>query len=250
MVVGNCLCDMTFAGILAGGTGTRMATSSGMPKQFLDVRGVPIIVRTLRRFLELGDSIDSIIVAMHHDWHEYAHDVLAQHGIAAGAVKMIDGGATRFDSLVNIASACVSEADKVGCKDDVFLINHDCARPFVLKEILVNNLEMARHYDMVTTSIPTIDTVLISADGKVSDCVPERSTVFLDQGPQTIRARHFLSLVGSLSGEERAKYMEAGRLYIDKGFKVGIVPGDRLNFKVTTKFDLMLAEQFAAQGIS
>ena len=240
---------MTFAGILAGGTGTRMATSSGMPKQFLDVRGVPIIVRTLRRFVELGNMIDSVIIAMHPSWHEYAHDILVRHGIDADIVKMIDGGATRFDSLVNLAMACATAADAAGHKDDVFLINHDCARPFVSKEILVKNLEMVRHHDMVTTSMPTIDTVLISADGKTSDCVPERSTVFLDQGPQTVRVRHFLSLVDSLSDEERAKYMEAGRLYIDKGFKVGIVPGDRLNFKVTTPIDLVLAEQLAAQGL-
>ena len=69
-----------------------------------------------------------------------------------------------------------------------------------------------------------------------------RSTVFLDQGPQTIKVRHFMQLVDTLTDEEKEKYMEAGRLYIDKGYRVGIVEGERENFKLTTKFDLLLAE--------
>lgn len=236
-----------FGGILAGGVGTRMGAAGGLPKQFLEVGGVPVVVRTLRRFQEV-EEIGHTIIAMHPSWAEYTTDLLAKNGVDVGRVSIVNGGETRFDSLVALAEASVRMAEEGGDAGEVLLVNHDCARPFVTAEILRANIAAAQEYDMATTSIPTIDTVLLSQDGKVSDCVPQRSTVFLDQGPQTIRVRHFLGLVAGLAAKEKAKYMEAGRLYIDKGYRVGIVRGDRGNFKLTTPFDLRLAEALLKEG--
>ena len=59
----------TYGGILAGGIGSRMATKDGLPKQFLEIGGVPVIVRTVRRFLECS-GLDGIVIAMHRDWRE------------------------------------------------------------------------------------------------------------------------------------------------------------------------------------
>ena len=238
----------TYGGILAGGTGTRMGAAGGLPKQFLEVGGIPVIVRTLRRFLEVGE-LEGVVVAMHPSWRDFTVEMLSRNGVDVAKVTIVDGGATRFDSLVSLAEACAAAADAAGDAGELLMINHDCARPFVSAEILRANIAAASEYDMATTSVPTIDTVLLSKDGKVSDCVPERATVFLDQGPQTVRVRHFLSLVAALSAEERAKYMEAGRLYIDRGYRVGIVPGSRNNFKLTTPFDLKLAESLIREGV-
>lgn len=230
---------MVIGGILAGGLGTRMA-GGGLPKQFLKIGGKPVIIRTLQRFLD-NALIDHVIIAMNESWIDYCRDMLAEYGLDGERVEIIQGGETRFDSLLCLANACMCVAAQHG-DEDVLMINHDCARPFVSDRILRDNIEMVQEYDMVTTSVPTIDTVLISKDGKLSDCVPDRPTVFLDQGPQTIRVPHFLRLVETLTDEEKAVYMEAGRLYIDKGYRVGIVQGERENFKLTTPFDLTLAE--------
>ena len=129
------------------------------------------------------------------------------------------------------------------------LVSHDCARPFVSQRILSDCLTALQYYDMVTTSIPTIDTVLISKDGKRSDCVPERTTVFCDQGPQVFVVDQFLKMVDSLSQQEKSRYMEAGKLYLDQGLTVGIVEGDRFNFKLTTPFDMVLAETLIKEGM-
>ena len=227
---------MVIGGILAGGLGTRMAGAE-LPKQFIKIGGKPVIVHTLQRFLA-HDGIDNVIVAVNDDWIDFCRDLLAEYGLYA-QVEIISGGQTRFESLLCLANACMHKA---GENDDVLLISHDCARPFVSSRILTDNIQMIKDYDMVTTSVPTIDTVLISSNGKCSDCVPDRSTIFLDQGPQTIRVPHFLKLVQSLTNEEKTTYIEAGRLYIEKGFRVGIVQGERENFKLTTPFDLKLAE--------
>ncbi len=231
---------MIVAGILAGGLGTRMS-NGGLPKQFLPVGGIPVIVRTIKRFWE-EERIDATVVAMNHDWIDYCKDLLPQYGIGKDEVIIIEGGETRFDSLLCLANECKRLAAKQGDNGDLIMINHDCARPFVSSRIIRDNLDEVKNYDMVTTSIPTIDTVLLSKDGKVSDEVPYRPTVFCDQGPQTIDVHHFLKLVDTLTEDEKQRYMEAGRLYIEKGFRVGIVRGERENFKLTTPFDLKLAE--------
>ncbi len=237
---------MVIGGILAGGLGTRMS-NGGLPKQFLEIGGKPVIIRTLERFAN-NKNIDRIVVAMNRDWIEYCEEMFSEYGIDTAKTNIICGGETRFESLLCLAHECVKLAKAAGDSDEIIMINHDCARPFVSDRILNDNITMVRDYDMVTTSVPTIDTVLVSQDGKISDCVPDRPTIFLDQGPQTLEVNHFLKLVDTLTDEEKAVYMEAGRLYIDRGYRVGIVQGERSNFKLTTQFDLKLAELMLADG--
>ena len=234
---------MNFGGILAGGIGSRM-NQGAKPKQLLSVGGVPVIVRTIRTFLDCAE-LDQVLVAMNAGWRADAEALVDEYALDRSRLHLVDGGATRFDSLVSLAQAALTAS---GDGESV-LLNHDCARPFVTQRILGDCLRMVREYDMVTTSVPTIDTVLVSRDGKCSDMVPERSTIFCDQGPQAFRVGEFLGLVAALSETERAKYMEAGRMYLDRGLKVGIVPGERTNFKLTTPFDLVLAEAMLKEGV-
>ena len=236
---------MVIGGILAGGLGTRMS-NGGLPKQFLKIGGKPVIIRTLERFAQ-NKNIDCIVVAMNRDWIDYCQDMFTEYGIDMTKTNIICGGETRFESLLCLANECVRLAREANDSEKIIMINHDCARPFVSDRILNDNITMVNDYDMVTTSVPTIDTVLVSKDGKVSDSVPDRPTIFLDQGPQTLEVNHFLKLVDTLTEEEKQVYMEAGRLYIDKGYRVGIVEGERTNFKLTTQFDLKLAELVLAE---
>jgi len=233
---------MNVGGILAGGIGSRMNNGS-LPKQLLSVGGVPVIVRTIQVFLECS-GLDKVFVAMNAQWRSCAEEMIDQYRIDRSRLELIDGGFTRFDSLVNLSEASLSASGGSDCT----LLNHDCARPFVSQRILNDCLAKIAEYDMVTTSIPTIDTVLVSSDGVRSQSVPDRATIFLDQGPQAFRVKTFLRLVESLNDAERSKYMEAGRLYIDKGLSVGIVPGDRNNFKLTTPFDMIFAEAMIKEG--
>ena len=229
---------MNYAGILAGGIGSRM--ESKVPKQFLKIADVPIVVRTVRTFLA-SQNIDKVILAMNPQWMDYCKDMLTEYGIDISKIIIITGGATRFLSMVNIVDAAIEDLGGTPTEND-FLCVHDCARPFVSQRIVEDNFTMVKDYDMVTTSLPTIDTVLIAEDGKESTCVPERSTVFCDQGPQTFNIKQFKDIQIKLTQAETDSYMEAGRMYLEKGFHVGIVTGDRMNFKITTEFDMVLAE--------
>lgn len=229
---------MVVGGILAGGIGSRMG--GDIPKQFLNVGGIPIIVRVIKKFFD--NDVDRIIVAMNPEWVEYCHKLLAEWEISKNNLDIIVGGKTRFESLTNIAQKA-KEYD-----DNAVVISHDCARVFVSDNIIKKNIEMIKHMTCVTTSVPTIDTVLVSESGTESSCVPKRETIFLDQGPQTFYASEFLKLVEKLSGNEKQKYMEAGRLYIDNNLKVFIAEGERTNFKMTTDFDMKFGEYLIAEG--
>ena len=234
---------LNVGGILAGGIGSRMS-SGGLPKQLMEVGGIPVIVRTINAFLSCG-KLDFVLVAMNSQWRGHCDDLIDKNGVARSRLARVDGGATRFESLVNLSKAALERSDGADC----ILLNHDCARPFVSQRILSDCLEMVGEFDMVTTSMPTIDTVLISSDGRKSDSVPPRSTIFLDQGPQAFRVKQFLALEGELTDEERQTLIEAGRMYLAKGLAVGIVKGDRNNFKLTTPFDMVLAEAMLKEGI-
>lgn len=229
---------MNYAGVLAGGIGSRM--ESKLPKQFLKINNVPIIIRTLRTFLASPET-GKIVIAMNPQWMEYFDEMLKEYCMDTSRMIIISGGTTRFLSMVNIVDACIKDLGENLCEDDLLCI-HDCARPFFTEKIIKDNFEGVKEFDMVTTSVPTIDTVLIAKNGNESSYVPERSTVFCDQGPQTFRIKQFKELQSVLTQEETDSYMEAGRMYLEKGKKVGIVPGDRMNFKITTEFDMVLAE--------
>lgn len=229
---------MNYAGILAGGIGSRM--ESKVPKQFLKIADIPIVVRTVNTFLNSKD-IDKVILAMNPQWMEYCLNILKEYNVDVDKIIIITGGETRFLSMVNIVDAAIKDLGGVPTEKD-FLCIHDCARPFVSQRIIEDNFKMVGEYDMVTTSLPTIDTVLIAEDGKESTCVPERSTIFCDQGPQTFNIKQFKDIQTKLTQAETDSYMEAGRMYLEKGYHVGIVTGDRMNFKITTEFDMVLAE--------
>lgn len=227
---------MVFAGVLAGGSGSRMETAT-MPKQFLRVCGEPIFIRTLKTFLSVN-QIDKVIVSTNPDWEEKYVELMDEFDINKDRVVLVKGGETRFLSLVNVTK----KANEIDPSKNAIIITHDCARMFVSKRIIEDNLQMVKKYDMVTTSIPVIDTILQSDDGESSSVVPDRSKLWADQGPQTYNVAQFLKYVDMIPKEDIPSYIEAGKVYLSHSRKIGIVRGERFNFKVTNDIDLQYAE--------
>lgn len=219
-----------YAGILAGGIGSRMKNAN-KPKQFLELNNIPIFIYTLRAFLNVN-GIEHIFLAMNKDWIDYSKQDLEKHKIPSHKVSIIEGGETRFDTL------CILAQQIADLDPEAVLISHDCARPFVSSRIITDNMVYVHDYDMVTTSIPTIDTMIISSDGKKSSTVPDRSSLYADQGPQSFQASTFIKLVNNLTEKEKKTLIEAGNIYLKNNLSVGIVKGSRENFKITNDIDL------------
>ena len=227
---------MFYAGILAGGSGSRMETAV-MPKLFIRVCGVPIFIRTLRTFLAI-EKFDKIIVSTNPDWTQMYVDLMEEFQVDTSRVELVMGGKTRFESLINI----VRKAGELDPSGEAIITTHDCARLFVSTRIIEDNLKLIRDYDMVTTSIPVIDTILQSDDGQSSSVVPDRSKLWADQGPQTFGVSKFLRYVSMIPEYDLPNYIEAGKVYLSHNRKIGIVKGERFNFKVTNDIDLQYAE--------
>ena len=227
---------MIFAGILAGGSGSRMETAT-MPKQFIRVCDVPIFIRTLRTFLSVSE-IDKVIVSTNPDWEHKYVELMDEFDIDRDRVILVKGGETRFLSLVNVTK----KASELDSSAESVIITHDCARMFVSKRIIEDNLKLIGEYDMITTSIPVIDTIMQSDDGKSISVVPDRSKLWADQGPQTYAVAKFLRYVSMIPEYDIPNYIEAGKVYLSHHRKIGIVKGERFNFKVTNDIDLQYAE--------
>lgn len=165
-------------------------------------------------------------------------ELMDEFQVEKDRVVLVKGGETRFLSLVNVTE----KAQELDPSGEAIIITHDCARMFVSRRIIEDNLKSIEDYDMVTTSIPVIDTILQSEDGASSSFVPDRSKLWADQGPQTYRVSKFLKYVSMIPEYDICNYIEAGKVYLSHNRKIGIVKGDRFNFKVTNDIDLQYAE--------
>lgn len=217
--------------VLAGGKGTRMELET--PKQFLELGDIPVLIRTVNRFFSY---VDKVIIATNKDYVNKTNQLLEKYNIDKNKVIIVIGGESRFESLTN----AIQKAYEID--NESIVITHDAARPFVSARIIEENLDKIKDYDAVTTSIPTIDTIVVMKDN-IEKEVPNREFLYLDQGPQTLRAKQFVNI-----SNKAENCIEIGRLYLANKLKVGLVIGDRLNFKITNQIDLEFAEFLIEKG--
>lgn len=208
----------------SAGQGTRMGEA--VPKQYLDLGGVPVLVQTLRALAAHPDVRQAVIVA--------SPDAVAEAHAALRAapttldVKVVAGGATRRASVQNGLAALDASARIV--------LVHDAVRPFVSLRMLDDVIRTARTYGAAVPAVPVADTLRRAADDTFGETV-DRSGVYAVQTPQGFR-RDLL---------ERAFYEIAddatddAALVAALGHPVRLVLGDRRNLKLTTPDDLALA---------
>ncbi len=239
---------MNYAGILAGGTGSRMGNVE-RPKQFLHlgVQGKPVIVHTLAAFLSCLD-IGPIVIACPAAWVEYTEVLLSENFTESerGRMHVVAGGAERFDSLARI---CDFIDGAFGVKDDDILVSHDAVRPFLTQRILADNIAGAREHGCVDTVVPATDTIVVSEGGSAIDDIPPRRRFWQGQTPQSFRIAEYRAAFAGLSAQERAGLTDACKVYLLAGKPVHLVMGEYSNIKITTKSDLSTCESIlAARG--
>ena len=210
--------------IVAGGKGLRMG--GDIPKQFLPVCGKPVLMRTMEAFYAYDADIHIILVlpvSQQAYWKELCREYqfALSHDIA-------NGGDTRFHSVMN-GLALVEGNGLVGV--------HDGVRPFVSQDVIARCYEEAADCKAVIPVIDVVETVRhLTAEG--SETVP-RDQYKLVQTPQVFE-------VDLLRRAYQQTYID---LFTDDasvvealGEKVYLVQGNRENIKLTTPFDLKLAE--------
>ena len=227
---------MIYAGILAGSVGTRMQRAD-MPKQFLELGDKPILLHTLDPFL-INPRIDEVIVALPRPWVSYAIDLVRRHYPDLEKLHLIPGGSTRNETLMCILDDI---EERRGIQEDDVIISHDAIRPFVSDRIINDNINAVVEHGAVDTVIPAYDTIVASEDGVKIDNVPLRSQMYQGQTPQSFHILTLKKLYGELTQEEIESLTDAAKIFVLKDHLVHLVKGDISNMKITTPYDLKVA---------
>lgn len=216
--------------ILGGGRGLRMG--GDVPKQFLPVGGVPVLMRTIRRFREYSGGL-RIILVLPAGQQEYWRRLCAEYDFAEN-YRIADGGETRFHSVRNGLALVPDDASGV-------VAVHDGVRPFPAMEVIARCFETARRHGTAVPVTEVIETLRHVRGDNSSATVP-RGEYRLVQTPQAFDIQLHKRAYRQPYNEgftDDASVVEA------LGQGITLVDGNRENIKITTPFDLCMAEAMA-----
>ncbi len=218
---------MTTAIILAAGRGTRMGSS--IPKQFLEMQGEPIIVKTLRVF-DSSPEIDEILLVTSEDYVDYCRHFIIEKYKIQKVTKIIIGGKERYDSVWNALLAC---------EGTDYVMIQDGARPFVTEDILKRTYDTVQKYGTAVVGMPSKDTVkIVDEDGFVSS-TPDRRYVWNIQTPQAF-SYSLIRRANEIVRERQMDNITDDSMIVEASglARVRLVEGSYENIKITTPDDL------------
>lgn len=229
---------MVYGVILASGVGKRMGAD--IPKQYIKIAGKPIIIYTIESMLRV-ERIDMIYIAVSRAYVEYMKEMLDKYFELTQIKKMIivEGGAERIDTINNVTASIMINRY---IEDDDVIIFHDAVRPFVTRKILEDSIDGVLKYGATVAGLPAVDTMLCSQDGCKVDSIPVRSTIFHGQAPDSFRLKYFLELAENLTDDQKKNLTGTSQFCIYNNRPIYLIEGDPINFKITTKDDLIRAE--------
>jgi len=216
--------------IPAAGSGTRFG--SALPKQFIPLLGVPILVRTLQVF-ERTSAVQHIVLAASPDFHPLISELVEEYGVTKIAA-IVQGGNERQDSIFNALQTSVCAAS------DVVLV-HDAVRPFITPDFIHAIIESAWEQGAVVPGLVPKETIKECDEAGLVQTTHERSRLRAIQTPQGFRREvltqaHTKAQQQSFLGTDDASVVEFA------GFPVHIIAGEEKNIKITTPLDFLWAE--------
>ena len=212
--------------LLAGGVGSRM--KADRPKQFLELRGKPVLQHSLELFLGL-DVVSTVVLVIDEAYRDRFSNF---------EVIFADPGVERQDSVRSGFEACPSDAE--------LICIHDAARPLTTEKAIYDVIEDARTHGAAVLGVPVKPTIKESQDGAFVTKTLDRSKLWEVQTPQVIKP----SLL-----QEGFKAFDASNFQVTDdvsivehiGKPVKLTLGDYTNIKLTTPDDLIIADQILSQ---
>lgn len=216
--------------IIAGGVGER--THQDIPKQFIHVKDVPVIVYTLKAF-QNHPQIDIIEVVCLEGWHDILWAYAKQFEISK-LENVVSGGETGQDSIRN---GLLDIAERYKEDDDVVLI-HDSIRPMVSADVISDNIRVCRKFGNATAVIPCTSVMLSTEDSIVSEGQIPRDNLKITQTPQAFFLNELLEVHRKTMHMNLLPSIASCALYIEMGKKVYLSHGSEKNIKITTSEDI------------
>lgn len=199
-----------------------------LPKQFLEIGGKPILIRTLEVF-HAYDSSAQLIITLPNEWKEYWKELLLTFNCTIPH-KIVDGGVERYDSIKNALKSC----------SGTYVAVHDGVRPFVSQATLTNCFEGVKTKHQIVPVISINDSIR-QVKGGQSEAV-DRKQFFRVQTPQC-----FLKTSIEIAYQQafHPEITDDASLVEQAGYPIHLVNGNEENIKITSKIDLILAEEIA-----
>ncbi len=214
-----------YAIIVAGGSGSRM--KSVVPKQFMLLKGKPVLYYTIDAFLKAYDDC-KIILVLPED-HVAAGQEIIDAFFDYNRIQIAIGGRTRFHSVQNGLQLI---------DEDGIVFVHDAVRCMVSKDLIQRCYEAVLHYGSAVPVIASKDSVrILTNEGNEA---LDRTYVKLVQTPQTFYSK---ILLPAFNIDYKDKFTDEATVVEAFGMKVHLVEGEEHNFKITLPVDLELAEK-------
>jgi len=214
-----------YAIIVAGGSGTRI--QSAIPKQFLLLNGLPVLMHTMMAFAQTSVNPDIILVlpAGYHDyWRElcHTHEFIIPHLLVAG-------GQTRFHSVKNGLNQIP--------EDDALVAVHDAVRPLTSGHIIETSYQHASQYGNAVTAVKSRDSVRQLVNHTSVSLI--RDHIYLIQTPQTFKAGLLKKAYEQPYSE---KFTDDASVVEECGIEIQLTEGNYQNIKITFPEDIAIAE--------
>jgi 2-C-methyl-D-erythritol 4-phosphate cytidylyltransferase len=220
--------------ILAGGVGERVKSSC--PKQYILVRGKPIIFYTLKIFAQRND-IDKLVIVADEAWRDFIEEQLKSLNITQ-PVSFACSGITRQHSVYSALK--VLRQDKTSANDTIII--HDAARPCVSNKIIDQCIAGCKEHDGVLPVVPVKDTIYGSATGNTITQLFNRSELWAGQSPESFRFGKYYKIHTLMNDDDMAKVKGCSEIAYTHGLNIIFAKGEESNFKITTAEDLQRFE--------
>src|SRR6202790_1896575 len=223
----------------AAGIGTRMAAGAPggapvAPKQFLEIGGVPVLIRTVMAFLAVP-RVDAVCVAVRGSERDRVLAQVVKHKLGP-RVHMVEGGDNRQESVGNALAALEGE------DEDIVLV-HDAVRPLIDPATIERTIDAVARHGAAIVGMPAVDTIKQveqTAAGAIVTATIPRERVVHAQTPQgalfgLLRRAFEEAKADGFAGTDEASVLERA------GIEVAVVAGSARNFKITQPGDIELA---------
>ena len=215
--------------------------STAAPKQFLEIGGVPVLVRSVRAFLAVP-RVDAVCLAVRAHERERVEAQMEEYKLGP-RVHMVEGGDNRQESVGNALAALECDAD------DVVLV-HDAVRPLIDPATIERTIDAVVKHGAAIVGLPAVDTIKQverTADGAIVTSTVPRERVVHAQTPQGARCGLMKqafdeAAVDEFAGTDESSLLERAEI------QVWVVAGSARNFKITQPGDLELAEFYLSNG--
>lgn len=216
--------------IVAGGTGSRM--QSDLPKQFIEIKGKPIIIYTIEKFLLAFETIELVVVC-HKDFIDLLANLLEKHNISK-KIKITEGGISRFYSSFYGLNAIENPPNKI-------VAIHDAARPFVTVKLIRNLFSSAAWQKSAIPVIEVTNTIRSIKKDNSSKHI-DRTNLRKVQTPQCFVLQDIKAAYQFAINNNKVQFTDDASVFEFAGNTVFLNEGQINNYKITSPFDLQLAE--------